>query len=393
MFTSVTSLGLAYERDAFVPFGIRHRDRLQHQLVLGATGTGKSTLLKAMALQDMQAGQGFCLVDPHGDLALDIVQDRKANVIYWDVADPNSPFGYNPLAGVAKPLRPLIAAGFIDTLKHQWSDAWGPRMENLLRWSVLALLDQSHSSLADIMPLLTRKSFRTQVIENIEDSECRRFWTEEFPSLNYKGSVDGVAPIANKLGAFLSHPAIRKAVTSPKKPLKLRNIIQNQQTLVINLGKGRLGAEYANVMGGLALTGLRNAAFSRAFDPEKSRQPYFVLVDEFTNFATDTLTESLSELRKYGLGLTLSAQYLAQVDVDTREALLGNIGTCITFRLGLSDAPYFARYHQWPTERDILNLPNHRAYVRLMVDGLQTKAFSMMTQTRPGSINPSDHDV
>lgn len=379
MLNQTTTLGLAYTRARPQPFGIRQADRLQHLLILGQTGAGKSTLMKTMALQDASAGQGFCLIDPHGDLASDVFKKVDCNALYWDLADPHSPFGYNPLVGVTKSLRPLLAAGFIDTLKHQWRDAWGPRMENLLRWSLLALLDQPHATVADIMPLLTRKAYRLEVIEHIEDPECLRFWREEFPVLNYKGTNDGVAPIANKLGALLSHPLVRRAVTDPTTPLRLRQIIDEGQILIVNLGKGRLGTEYADVMGGLILTGLRNAAFSRAFQPEHERSPYFVLVDEFENFATDTLAESLSELRKYGLGLSLSAQYLAQASTATREALLGNVGSVVTFRLGLSDTPYFARFHQWPTERDMLNLPNHHAYARIMIDGQQSRTFSMTT--------------
>lgn len=349
-------------------------------------------MIRTMAAQDARAGRGFCLIDPHGDLAQQVFKSINANMLYWDVADPNSPYGYNPLSRVPKSLRPLIAAGFVDTLKHQWADAWGPRMENLLRWSLLALLEQPEATIVDIMPLLTRREFRKAVIENIEDPECRRFWQEEFPALNYKGTTDGVAPIANKLGGLLSHPVLRKALTEPKTPLRFRQIIDNRQILIVNLAKGRLGSEYANVIGGLILTGLRNAAFSRANIPESERTPFFVLVDEFENFTTDTLAEGLAELRKYGLGLTLSAQFLSQAKTATREALLGNVGSVVTFRLGLHDAPYFARFHQWVTERDLLNLPNHQAYIRLMIDGVQSRAFTMWTiAPAETNINPAEN--
>lgn len=379
MVSQHTLLGLAHDRAAGQPFGILNSDRLQHLLILGQTGAGKSTLIRTMADSDGAKGQGFCIIDPHGDLAQAVFATTPKNAHYWDVADPNSPYGYNPLSGVAKPLRALIAAGFIDTLKLQWSDAWGPRMENLLRWSVLALLEQATATIADIMPLLTQRSFRQEIIANIEDPECLRFWKQEFPALNYKGTTDGVAPIANKLGALLSHPLLRRALTEPRHPLRFSQVIEGGRTLIVNLSKGRLGSSYANVMGGLILTGLRNAAFSRALVPEAERTPYFVYVDEFENFSTDTLSEGLAELRKYGLGLTLSSQFLAQASTKNREALLGNVGSVITFRLGLSDAPYFARFHQWPTESDLLNLPNHQAYVRLLVNGVQTRAFSMRT--------------
>lgn len=374
-----TTLGNAYSRNGSKPFGINPQDRAHHIYVLGQTGTGKSTLLRTMALQDAKNGQGFCLIDPHGDLAKDVFKQAGTNCLHWDIADPTSPLGYNPLTRIDKSLRPLIASGFIDTLKHQWADAWGPRMESLLRWSLLALLDQPKATVADIMPLLTNKDFRKQVIANIEDEECKRFWVEEYTALSYKTAFDGAAPIANKLSIFLSHPVIRKALTHPKIPLRFRKIMDEGQTLIVNLSKGRLGSEAVNIMGGLIVAGFRNAAFTREDQPEGLRKPYSILIDEFHNFTTETIAESLSELRKYHVNLTLSQQHSKQSDPKIRQGLMGNIGTSIIFRLGLEDADYFARYLQFPRERDLLNLPNHLAYCRLMIDGVQSKAFSMET--------------
>ena len=379
----ITTLGNTYSRHGPKPFGIYPKDRAHHIYVLGQTGTGKSTLLRTMALQDARNGQGFCLIDPHGDLAKDVFKQADTNCLYWDIADPSSPFGYNPLTRIDKSLRPLIASGFIDTLKHQWADAWGPRMESLLRWSLLALLDQPKSSVADIMPLLTNKEFRKQVIGNIEDEECKRFWAEEYTALSYKTAFDGAAPISNKLSIFLSHPVIRKALTNPDIPLRFRKIMDEGQTLIVNLSKGRLGAEAANIMGGLIVAGFRNAAFTREDLPEDQRQPYGILIDEFHNFTSETIAESLSELRKYRVHLTLAQQHSKQSDPTIRRSLMGNVGTSVIFRLGLEDADYFAQYLQHLHPLDLLNLPNHRAYCRLMIDGVQSRAFSMET------INPS----
>lgn len=375
----VTQLGTAFRNRNSPTFGIRAADRSQHLLVLGQTGTGKSTLIKSMALQDAQNGQGFCIIDPHGDLAEELHQTIGVDHVYWNVADPDSPFGYNPTPRVSKSLRPLIASGFVDTLRHQWANAWGPRMEHLLRMGLLALLDQPDATIADLMPLYTDKEFRRSVVANIEDEECRRFWTKEFPALIYNGAHDGVAPISNKLGALLAHPTLRRSLTAPPNPLRFRKIIDEGQILIVNLAKGRLGSEPANVMGGLILTGLRNAAFSRYDMPPEDRKPFFVSVDEFHNFTSDTVAESLSELRKYGLSLTLAGQYLSQNSSAVQDAVLGNVGTAISFRLGISDAPRMARYLQFPKEADLLNLPNHHAYCRLMVDGQQTNTFSMKT--------------
>lgn len=376
---SVTTLGLAYHRSGDRPFGIKTADRLHHLLLIGQTGTGKSSLMKSMALSDAKAGHGQCLIDPHGDLASEVHRSITRDHLYWDVADPECPLGYNPLTRVSAARRPLVASGYIEALRHQWADAWGPRMENLLRWALLALLEQPQADFTDILPLMTNKTFRKEVLEAVTDDEVRRFWKEEFPALSYKTAFDGVAPIANKLGTFLAHPVLRKALTAPEQPIRFRRLMDDGQILIVNLGKGRLGSDAANVMGGLILTAIRNAAFTREEQPEHQRRPFFVSVDEFHNFTSEAIAESLAELRKYRVSLALSQQHSGQASADTREAILGNIGTAIVFRLGISDAPLFARYLQGPTECDLLNLPNHRAFVRLMVDGVQSRAFTATT--------------
>ena len=375
----VTTLGLAHHHHGDVPFGIKASDRHHHVLALGQTGTGKSTLLRSMALSDAKAGNGFCLIDPHGDLALSVHEAITRDHLYWDVADPSCPLGYNPLSKVSASLRPLVAAGYMETLRHQWSDAWGPRMETLLRWALLALLELPHTDFTDIMPLMTNREFRKEVVHAITDEEVRRFWKEEFPALSYKTAFDGVAPIANKLGTFLAHPVLRKSLATPETPIRFRQLMDRGDILIVNLRKGRLGSDAANVMGGLILTAIRNAAFTREDQPERLRKPFYVSVDEFHNFTSETIAESLSELRKYRVSLTLAQQHSSQSSTETREALLGNVGTAMIFRLGVGDAPLFSRYLQSATERDLLNLPTHQAYVRLMVDGVQSRTFSMKT--------------
>lgn len=377
--SKISTLGIAYDRHNGVPFGIGQSDRLLHAMLLGQTGTGKSSLLSGLALSDAAMGQGYCLIDPHGDLAENVHHAIDVDHIYWNLADPKTPYGYNPIPRAPAYLRPLIASGLIDTLKHQWASAWGPRMENLLRWGVLALLDQPSATILDLMPLYTDKLRRNEMIMHIEDPECRRFWLVEYPSLSYNSAFDGVAPIANKIGALISHPRIRHMLSEPERPLRFRQIIDDGTILIVNLAKGQIGSELANVMGGLILTGLRNAAFSRQNLSPAERKPYFVSVDEFHNFTSDTMAESLSELRKYGLGLTLAGQHMSQCSTDTQAAILGNVGTMIAFRLGLNDTRLISRYMQYPSEADLLNQPNHHAYCRLMIDGEQSPAFSMKT--------------
>jgi len=373
---SVTMIGTAYGRYGNSSFGIRLADRLQHIYILGQTGTGKSTLLGNLMRQDLRQGHGFCLIDPHGDLAKQIAQDSPPGAIIWNIADPDCPYGYNPMTRASEKFRPLIASGLIDTLKKQWADAWGARMEHLLRYSILALLDQPKTDVRDIMRLFLDNDFRNKILTQVTDEQVRLFWEKEFPGMNYKNAADGVAPIANKLGAFLAHPVVRRALCEPETPLRLRKIMDEGKILIVNLGKGQLGSDTSNVLGGMITSGLAHAAYSRHSLPEAERRPFFLYVDEFHSFTTDAMVEMLSELRKYGLSLTLANQYFGQVEGDVLDSILGNVGTVIAFRTSPMDAPGLARHLSGIEPRDLIAMPNYRMMVRLMVDGERTKPFT-----------------
>ncbi|HHG90310.1 MAG TPA: DUF87 domain-containing protein [Devosia sp.] len=375
----VTLLGQAHSRYGDFPFGIRLKDRLMHLYVIGQTGTGKSTLLGNMARQDAEADIGFCLVDPHGDLARQLSQSLSGKHLYWDIADPESPFGYNPLTPVTAPFRPLVASGFIEALKKQWADAWGVRMEHLLRYAVLAFLEQPEADIRDIVRLYVDKDFRHKVVARVTDEQVFAFWTREFPNMNYQTAVDGVAPIANKLGAFLASPVVRKAICEPQHPLRFRRIMDEGGILIVNLAKGRLGADMSNVLGGLIVASIMNAAFTRHDQPEAQRRPFMLYVDEFHSFTSSALAGMMSETRKYGLGLTLAHQHIVQADREVFEAVLGNAGSVMVFRTGSQDAPTFERQLGTVTIPDLVNLPNYRAFVQLMVDGEIKRVFSATT--------------
>ncbi len=372
----VTTLGLAYGRHTNRRFGIHQADRLMHHYVVGQTGTGKSTLISNMAGQDAEQGTGYCLIDPHGDLAAGLSARLRKPHIYWNVADPSSPYGYNPLTSVSKPFRPLIASGLIETLKKQWADAWGARMEHLLRYAVLALLEQPKSDLRDITRLYFDQEFRKAVVSTLEDEQVRIFWTKEFPAMNYKNAVDGVAPIANKIGGILAHPIVRKAICEPQTPLRIRKIMDDGQILIVNLAKGQLGADIANLLGGLLVSNITNAAFSRHDQPEANRRTFMLYVDEFHAFTTSVFANMLSETRKYGLGVTLAQQQTLQTEKPVLEAILGNVGTLMCFRVGAADAPILSRQLVDVLPRDLIGLPNYQCFTRLMVEGEQTKAFT-----------------
>jgi len=382
-----TMLGVADRRYKQLAFGIKQPDRLLHIYIIGQTGTGKSTLLANMAWQDACAGIGFCLVDPHGDLAESLSKKLKTDHLYWDVSDATSSYGYNPLSKTSPALRPLIASGLIETLKKQWSDAWGARMEHLLRYAILALLEQPKADLRDIVPLFHDKILRRRVIDNITDPQVLAFWKDEYPGLNYKNTPDGVAPIANKIGAFLAHPIVRHAVCTPKTPLRFRQLMDRGQCVIINLAKGRLGTDIANVLGGLLVSSLTNAAFTRYSMPICERRPFFLYVDEFPSFSTTVFANMLSETRKYGLGLVLAHQFLQQADNSVLEAVLGNVGTIMAFRIGPLDAPLFVKQFEDVSAHSFVTQPNYHAYTQLMVDGLKSKTFSA-TMNAPFT-NPS----
>jgi hypothetical protein len=377
MITLATTNG----RPPHTPFVISLRDRFFHMFAVGQTGTGKSSLMASMARQDAAQGIGFCLIDPHGDLAEEVVGLAGEGVLYWNVADPSCGFGFNPLAPVDAEHRPLVASHLIETLKKQWEDAWGARMEHLLRYSLLALLERDSSTLHDIMPIFLDKEFRSEVVAGVSDPQVHAFWEQEYPAMNYRTAVDGVAPIANKLGAFLAHPVVRKALCTPETPLRFRELMDSGKVLVVNLGKGRLGADTANVVGGLIVSAIAHAAYTREDITEASRRPFFLYVDEFHSFTTGAFADMLSELRKYGLGLVATTQYLMRLTDSVREALFGNVGTLLAFRVGATDAAILEKQFgsDVPRARDLVGLANYELFIKLMVEGVQTKAFSART--------------
>lgn len=375
-------------REPHRAFGIKQADRLSHMLIIGKTGTGKSTLIETLIRQDIAAGRGCALIDPHGDLVERLHQSLPTRLdrepIYFDVPDPAMPFGYNPFAKVSPGLRPLVASGLLDIFKKLWEDSWGPRMEHILRNALLALLDQPSATMPDVLSLLMDKSFRAGAVAGIENPQVRAFWETEFPKYSFRLQADGISPIQNKVGAFLSDPKLRRILTRPDNGLRLRSIMDEGHVLLVNLSQGKIGADSAALLGGLLVTSLGSAAFSRAFLPEVERRPFFLYVDEFQSFTTLSFASMLSELRKFGVGAVLAHQYRHQLETDVQHAVIGNAGTLVTFRLGASDAGTIAREFE-PTfaRHDLLALPNHEIVLRLLIDGSPCQPFSATTIQAP----------
>src|SRR5438874_4969363 len=369
-------------------FGIKHEDRFSHVYVIGKTGTGKSTLLEKMALQDLERGNGFALIDPHGDLvariAARIPESQRNRVIYLNATDPSQPYGYNPLRHVSEDRIALAASGMMDVFKKMWPDAWGVRMEHILRNVLMALLEQPDATLHDVLRIFSDNEFRKGVAKSLRNDTVRTFLLKEFERFSFGYRADGTAPIQNKVGAFLADPLLDRILTAPKKDLHIRRIMDQGQVLLVNLAKGHIGEDSSSLLGGLLVTTIGLAAFSRADTPPAERRDFFVYIDEFQSFTTLALANMLSELRKYRVGFTVAHQYLAQLTPDVRHAVLGNTGSIISFRVGAEDAPYLVReFHERFGEIDLLQLPNYRIYLKLMIDGTPSAPFSAVTLAPP----------
>ena len=365
-------------------FGILSEDRFSHLYVLGKTGTGKSTLLENMAVQDLEHGNGFALIDPHGELADRIAsripKSRQSDVVYLDASDPSQPYGYNPLRHVREDRIALAASGFLEVFKKMWPEAWGVRMEHILRNILMALLEQPNSTMHDIVRVITDQKFRAQLTKSVRNESVKRFFEKEYGGFSFGYRSDSTAPIQNKVGAFLTDPRLSRIVTAPEQEVHIRRIMDEGKVLLVNLGKGHIGEDSSSLLGGLLVTTIGLAAFSRADVPSEQRRDFFVYVDEFQSFTTLAVANMLSELRKYRVGFSIAHQYLNQLDPDIRHAVLGNAGTIISFRIGAEDSSYMVReFAGYLEEIDLLQLPNHRIYLKLMIEGSPSKPFSAIT--------------
>lgn len=377
----ITFIGRTTARNRRQVFGIRDADRLAHMYIIGKTGTGKSTLIEGMVRQDIAGGKGLALVDPHGDVvervAASVPARRRRDLVYLNAPDPAQPYGYNPLRRVRADKIPLAASGLLEVLKKMWGDAWGVRMEHILRNALYALLERRDATLPAILRLLNDKRFRMEVTRSIRNPQVQAFWESEFPGYSRLMRSDGIAPVQNKVGAFLADPTLRRILTEPKQPIRFRKVMDEGGILLVNLSKGQLGEDSAALLGGLIVTTIGLAAFTRADLAPDLRRPFHLYVDEFQSFTTLSLVNMASELRKYGIGLVLAHQYLHQLEPEIRHAVLGNAGTIASFRTGPEDAPLLARqFYPRVESRDLLSLPNYQMYLRLMIDGTPSLPFS-----------------
>ena len=377
-------------------FGIRQDDRRRHLAVIGKTGMGKTTLLKNLIASDIEAGRGVALVDPHGDLADSVLESvpayRTNDVVLFDAADRDYPLSFNPLACHHPEQRPLVASGVVSVFKKLHGDSWGPRLEHILRNGLLTLLEVPGSSLLSLQRLLSDTQYRKTVTRRLADPVVRAFWETEFAKWKPSFQAEAVAPIQNKVGQFLSQPILRSIVGQSQSRLRLREVMDAGRILIVNLSKGKLGEDASTLLGALLVTSMQLAAMSRAETPEEDRLDFSLYVDEFQNFATESFATILSEARKYRLHLILANQYLAQMEEQTAEAVFGNVGSLLCFQVGARDAEILAEQLAGDvTPQDLIALPRFTAYVRLLLDGMPSRPFSMETLP-PQKRRPQDRN-
>ncbi len=376
-------------------FGIKRKDRRQHMYVIGKTGTGKSVLLKNLAIQDVTNGDGLCVVDPHGEFVEDLLNQipahRLQDVIYFNPADTDYHIGFNVLELPDPKYKHLVASGLMGIFTKIWSNAWSARMEYILNNAILALLDTPDTTLLGIPRLLVDKSYRQKIISNVKDPVVRAFWIHEYEGWQDKFRSEAIAPIQNKVGQFLSTNIIRNVVGQQKSTIDIFDLMNNKKILLLNVSKGRIGEDNSALLGAMFITKIQLSAMERVRIPEADRKDFFLYVDEFQNFATDSFSNILSEARKYRLNLTLAHQYTGQLitsvssaggggSTKVRDAVFGNVGTMVVFRVGAADAEFLENeFTPEFTIQDIVNLPNYSIYIKLMIDGITSRPFSAHT--------------
>ena len=384
----VTYFGKTNYRGREQMFGIKRRDRRQHMYVLGKSGTGKSAMLKNMITQNIKNGEGLAIVDPHGELAEEVLElvpkERQDDVVYFNPADTDHHIGFNVLEVPDPKYKHLIAAGLMSVFTKIWANAWSARMEYIMNNAILALIDTPGSTLLGIPRLLVDQNYRQKIIGNIKDPVVKAFWINEYESWQDRFRNEAIAPIQNKVGQFLSTSIIRNIVGQSKSTINIFDIMNNKKILIVNVSKGRIGEDNSALLGAMLITKIQLAAMERVRIPEDERKDFYLYVDEFQNFVTDSFASILSEARKYRLCLCIAHQYIAQLETAessaVRDAVFGNVGTMVVFRVGGNDAEYIEQEFTPEIEAgDFVNLPNYHIYLRLMVDGVTSRPFSAGT--------------
>ncbi|MDR2524539.1 MAG: type IV secretion system DNA-binding domain-containing protein [Candidatus Nomurabacteria bacterium] len=387
----ISAFGLTDFHGVKQQFGMFRSDRSRHVYIIGQTGTGKSGLLELFALSDVFHNTGYCIIDPHGDFAVNnikfIPEHRIADVVYFNPADTAFPLGFNPMEVYDPSQRNNTSSEIIGVLKRMFDNSWGPRLEYILRYTLLALLEYPNSTLLDITRMLTDKKFRENVLRHVTDSVVLNFWRVEFAGWTERYIAEAVPPILNKVGAFVANPIIRNIIGQPKSTFNIRRIMDEGKILIVNLSKGLIGEDNAAILGSFLVTKIQLAAMSRSDIPRvEDRRPFYLYVDEFQNFATDSFAVILSEARKYGWNLTVANQSVSQMSETVRDAVFGNVGTIVSMRVSAEDSPLLAKQFEPQFEpNDLLNMNNRHFIVNMVIGGEKTQPFSATTLSLPQS--------
>ncbi|KXK27091.1 MAG: AAA-like domain protein [candidate division WS6 bacterium OLB20] len=369
-------------RNLEVPFGIRDMDRRRHMYILGKTGSGKSTLLKNMIIADIREGKGLAVIDPHGDLVEDVLRytplERANDIVYLDPSDMMFPIGINMLDLKESETIELLSDGIVSVFKRYF-DSWGPRLQYILTNTILTLLHCQNVSLLAVQRILVDENYRTFLLKQVKDPFLVQFWEKEFADMakNPRMLTEAIAPIQNKVGRFLNSPMVRNMVGQVKSRVDLEDIMNSGKVLLVNLSQGKIGEENSSLLGGMLVTRLYTNAMQRARMAESERRDFYVYVDEFQNFATDSFAKILSEARKYALNLVVTHQYVDQISEELQSAIFGNVGTMLNFVVGQADAARLAKeFEPYLDSEDLVNLERHALSIKLMVDGTQSVPFT-----------------
>ena len=379
------------------PFVLSDDARRRHLHIVGQTGSGKSTLILNLIAQDLAAHRGVALLDPHGELAEQaltlIPTDRAHQLVYLNPSDHERPIGFNVLEAVAPDYRATVADGVVSGFKHVWPEFWGPRLEYILLNATLALMDAQGSTLLGLPRLLVDEAYRAHILAHCRDPVVRGFWINEYNAYDRRFRNEAIAPIQNKIGRLLATPALRNMLAQPKSTINVRRMMDEQRILIVNLSKGALGESTAHLLGAFLTTAIAHAALSRADLPEAERQPFYLFADEFQTYASDSFALVLSEARKYALALTLGHQYLGQLPLQLRQAVLGNTGSVISFRVGAEDAPLLASHIGIENQSALKDLANFRAIGKFLTAGTPSEPKFLTMLAAPKAINHRPHKL
>ena len=381
-----------------VVYGIRRPDRRRHMYVIGKTGTGKSTLLANMAINDLKNDEGLCVIDPHGDLVetlLDYIPSHRINdVVYFNPSDLDKTVQINLFEGENVQHRELIASGIISVFQKLYGYSWGPRLEYILRNSLLTLLKVENSRLSDVLELLTNPKFRDKMIEKLDDPILKSFWVDEYNKMQDRQRTEAIASILNKVGQFVSSPLVRNVVNARSSSFSIEQIMDEGKILLVNLSQGKLGEDNATLLGSMLITKIQLAAMARVHTGEEERRDFYLYVDEFQNFATTSFTKILSEARKYRLNLILANQYIAQIPQEVQDAIFGNCGSMVSFVMGAGDAAVFQKeFGQLYTVDDLVSLSRYQIINKLAIDNIISKPFPAGTLSLAKSSNKNREKV